>query len=67
MTIESEAREHMERKQRLFYEGLLKKLEPVKQHIDEYLPDSKNKVRALESVDDVGMISRYAAELRGLK
>ena len=67
MSIESEAREHMERKQRLFYEGLLKKLEPVKQHINEYLPDSKNKDRALESVDDVSMIAKYAAELRGLK
>tara|TARA_R110002020_G_scaffold90629_2_gene220750 strand:- start:3181 stop:3384 length:204 start_codon:yes stop_codon:yes gene_type:complete len=67
MTIESEAKEHMERKQRLFYEGLLRKLEPVKQHINEYLPNSKNKDRALERVDDVSMIAKYTAELHGLK
>ena len=67
MTIESEAREHMERKQRLFYEGLLRKLEPIKQHINEHLPNSKNKERALERVDDVGMIAKYTAELHGLK
>ena len=67
MSIESEAKEHMERKQRLFYEGLLRKLEPVKQHIEEHLPDSNGKYRALEAVEDICMIVKYTAELQGLK
>jgi hypothetical protein len=57
----------MERKQRLFYEGLLRKLEPVKQHIEEHLPDSNGKYRALDAVEDVCMIVKYTAELQGLK
>ena len=66
MSIESEAKEHMERKQRLFYEGLLRKLEPVKQHIEEHLPDSNGKYRALDAVEYVCMIVKYTAELQGL-
>lgn len=67
MNLEDEVKEHMERKQRLFYEELLKKLKPIKKYLEDNLPESKNKVRALERVDDVGMIAKYTAELHGLK
>ena len=67
MKLEDEVKEHMERKQRLFYEELLKKLKPVKQHIEENLPNSNGKDRALDAVEDVCMIVKYTAELQGLK
>ena len=67
MDLEKEAKRHVEHKQQLFYQTLSNKLEPVRECILEFLPESKHRDRALERVDDVAAITRYAAELHGIK
>ena len=67
MNIEREAKIHMERKLKLFFEELEVKLEPVRNHIEENLREDIYKVRALQDIDDILMIAKYAAEKYGLK
>jgi len=67
MNIEREAKIHMERKLKLFYEELEVKLRPVRKHIEENLREDIYKVRALQDIDDILMIAKYAAEKYGLK
>ena len=67
MNIEREAKIHMERKLKLFFEELEVKLEPVRKHIEENLREDIYKVRALQDIDDILMIAKYAAEKYGLK
>ena len=67
MNIEREAKIHMERKLKLFFEELEVKLEPVRNHIEENLWEDIYKVRALQDIDDILMIAKYAAEKYGLK
>ena len=67
MNIEREAKIHMERKLKLFFEELEVKLRPVRKHIEENLREDLYKVRALQDIDDILMIAKYAAEKYGLK
>ena len=67
MNIEREAKIHMERKLKLFFEELEVKLEPVRNHIEENLCEDIYKVRALQDIDDILMLAKYAAEKYGLK
>ena len=67
MDLEKEAKRHVEHKQKLFYQTLSNKLEPVRECVLEFLPESRSRDRALERVDDVAAIARYAAELHGIK
>jgi len=67
MNIEREAKIHMERKLKLFFEELEVKLQPVRKHIEENLREDIYKVRALQDMDDILMIAKYAAEKYGLK
>jgi len=67
MNIEREAKIHMERKLKLFFEELEVKLEPVRNHIEENLWEDIYKVRALQDIDDILMLAKYAAEKYGLK
>ena len=67
MNIEREAKIHMERKLKLFFEELEVKLQPVRKHIEENLREDIYKVRALQDIDDILMIAKYAAEKYGLK
>ena len=61
MNIEREAKIHMERKLKLFFEELEVKLRPVRKHIEENLREDIYKVRALQDIDDILMIAKYAA------
>ena len=65
--IEEEAKRHTEARQRRFNEEILRLLEPVRNHIQFNLQESKIKERAIERVEDVAMISKYAVEKTGLK
>lgn len=67
MNIEREAKIHMERKLKLFFEELEVKLRPVRKHIEENLREDIYKVRALQDIDDILMIAKHAAEKYGLK
>ena len=67
MNIEREAKIHMERKLKLFFEELEVKLQPVRKHIEENLREDIYKVRALQDIDDILMIAKYASEKYGLK
>jgi hypothetical protein len=67
MNIEREAKIHMERKLKLFFEELEVKLRPVRKHIEENLREDIYKVRALQDIDDILMIAKYATEKYGLK
>jgi hypothetical protein len=67
MNIEREAKIHMERKLKFFFEELEVKLQPVRKHIEENLREDIYKVRALQDIDDILMIAKYAAEKYGLK
>ncbi len=67
MNIEREAKIHMEKKLKLFFEELEVKLRPVRKHIEENLREDIYKVRALQDIDDILMIAKYAAEKYGLK
>ena len=67
MNIEREAKIHMERKLKIFFEELEVKLQPVRKHIEENLREDIYKVRALQDIDDILMIAKYAAEKYGLK
>jgi len=67
MQLEHEARIHMEKKLKLFFEELEVKLRPVRKHIEENLCDGLYKARALQDIDDILMIAKYAAEKYGLK
>jgi len=67
MQLEHEARIHMEKKLKLFFEELEVKLRPVKKHIEENLCDGLYKARALQDIDDILMIAKHAAEKYGLK
>jgi|TARA_R100001480_G_C4620096_1_gene166227 hypothetical protein len=67
MDIEREAKVHMERKLKLFFEELEVKLRPVRKHIEENLREDIYKVRALQDIDDILMIAKYASEKYGLK
>jgi hypothetical protein len=67
MDIEREAKVHMERKLKFFFEELEVKLRPVRKHIEENLREDIYKVRALQDIDDILMIAKYAAEKYGLK
>ena len=67
MNIEREAKIHMERKLKLFFEELEVKLRPVRKHIEENLCDGLYKARALQDIDDILMIAKYASEKYGLK
>tara|TARA_R100000426_G_C4812008_1_gene106868 strand:- start:691 stop:894 length:204 start_codon:yes stop_codon:yes gene_type:complete len=67
MQLEHEARIHMEKKLKLFFEELEVKLRPVRKHIEENLCDGLYKARALQDIDDILMIAKHAAEKYGLK
>lgn len=67
MKLEHEAKIHMERKLKLFYEELETKLKPVRKHIEQNLSEGLYKARALQDIDDILMIAKYAAEKYGLK
>ena len=67
MQLEHEARIHMEKKLKLFFEELEVKLRPVKKHIEENLCEGLYKARALQDIDDILMIAKHAAEKYGLK
>ena len=67
MDLEKEAKRHVEHKQQLFFQTLSNKIEQVKECILEFLPESRSRDRALEHVDDVAAITRYVAELHGIK
>ena len=67
MNIEREAKIHMEKKLKLFFEELEVKLQPVRKHIEENLREDIYKVRALQDIDDILMIAKYAAKKYGLK
>ena len=67
MQLEHEARIHMEKKLKLFFEELEVKLWPVRKHIEENLCDGLYKARALQDIDDILMIAKHAAEKYGLK
>ena len=67
MNIEREAKIHMEKKLKLFFEELEVKLRPVRKHIEANLREDIYKVRALQDIDDILMIAKYAAEKYGLK
>ena len=67
MQLEHEARIHMEKKLKLFFEELEVKLRPVKKHIEDNLCDGLYKARALQDIDDILMIAKHAAEKYGLK
>ena len=67
MNIEREAQIHMERKLKLFYEELEKKLKPVRKHIEQNLSEGLYKARALQDIDDILMIAEYASKKYGLK
>ena len=67
MNIEREAKIHMEKKLKLFFEELEVKLQPVRKHIEENLREDIYKVRALQDIDDILMIAKYATEKYGLK
>ena len=67
MQLEREAKIHMEKKLKLFFEELEVKLRPVRKHIEENLCDGLYKARALQDIDDILMIAKYAAEKYGLK
>jgi hypothetical protein len=67
MNLEREAKVHMERKLKLFFEELEVKLRPVRKHIEENLREDIYKVRALQDIDDILMIAKYASEKYGLK
>ena len=67
MNIEREAQIHMERKLKLFYEELEKKLKPVRKHIEQNLSEGLYKARALQDIDDILMIAKHASEKYGLK
>ena len=60
MNIEREAKIHMERKLKLFFEELEVKLEPVRNHIEENMCEDIYKVRTLQDIDDILMIAKYA-------
>jgi len=67
MELEKEAKRHVEHKQQRFYQTLSNKLEPVRECILEFLPESRGRDRAIEHVDDVAALARYIAELHGIK
>ena len=67
MKLEREAKIHMERKLKLFFEELEVKLKPVRKHIEENLREDIYKARALQDIDDILMIAKYASEKYGLK
>jgi len=67
MQLEHEAKIHMEKKLKLFFEELEVKLRPVRKHIEENLCDGLYKARALQDIDDILMIAKHAAEKYGLK
>jgi len=67
MNIEREAKIHMEKKLKLFFEELEVKLQPVRKHIEENLREDIYKVRALQDIDDILVVAKYAAEKYGLK
>lgn len=67
MQLEHEAKIHMERKLKFFFEELEVKLKPVKKHIEENLCEGLYKDRALQDIDDILMIAKHAAEKYGLK
>ena len=67
MQLEHEARIHMEKKLKLFFEELEVKLRPVRKHIEENLCDGLYKARALQDIDDILMIAKHDAEKYGLK
>jgi len=67
MNIEREAKIHMEKKLKLFFEELEVKLQPVRKHIEENLREDIYKVRALQDIDDILMIAKYASEMYCLK
>ena len=67
MQLEHEARIHMEKKLKLFFEELEVKLRPVRKHIEENLCDGLYKARALQDIDDILMIAKHASEKYGLK
>ena len=67
MQLEREAKIHMEKKLKLFFEELEVKLRPVRKHIEENLCDGLYKARALQDIDDILMIAKHAAEKYGLK
>ena len=67
MDIEREAKIHMEKKLKLFYEELETKLKPVRKHIEQNLSEGLYKARALQDIDDILMIAKHAAEKYGLK
>ena len=67
MQLEHEAKIHMEKKLKLFFEELEVKLRPVRKHIEENLCDGLYKARALQDIDDILMIAKYASEKYGLK
>ena len=67
MNLEREAQIHMEKKLKLFFEELEVKLRPVRKHIEENLREDIYKVRALQDIDDILMIAKYASEKYGLK
>ena len=67
MNIEREAKIHMESKRKLFFEELEVKLQPVRKHIEENLREDIYNVRALQDINDILMIAKYAAEMYGLK
>jgi len=67
MKLEHEAKIHMERKLKLFYEELETKLKPVRKHIEQNLSEGLYKARALQDIDDILMIAKYASEKYGLK
>ena len=67
MNLEREAKIHMEKKLKLFFEELEVKLWPVRKHIEENLCDGLYKARALQDIDDILMIAKHAAEKYGLK
>jgi len=67
MKLEHEAKIHMERKLKLFYEELETKLKPVRKHIEQNLSEGLYKARSLQDIDDILMIAEYASKKNGLK
>jgi len=67
MGIEEEAKRLTKVKQEKFYDELVTLLLPAKRHIESHLYDSRLRERALERLDDVAIIARFAAELFKLK
>ena len=67
MGIEEEAKRLVKAKQEKFYDELVTLLLPAKRHIESHLHASRPRERALERLDDVAVIARFAAELFKLK